>query len=77
MQFIVTEIGDRAVMCYPQGDTRYFGNREAATRWAEAISLRNNGVFQVVEIGQLDRRFQWWRGIVGDDLKIQCIRGRF
>lgn len=45
--YVIVEIYNHAVICYPAGDIMLFRNRDTAGAYAEAVSSRNTGVFMV------------------------------
>lgn len=45
--WVIVEIYNGAILCYPAGDIMLWRNREAAGLYAEAVSARNEGVYSV------------------------------
>lgn len=45
--WVIVEIYEHAVLTYPEGDMMLWHNKDTAVAYAEAVSARNPGVFQV------------------------------
>ena len=74
-QYLVTELNNRVVLCYPEGDKEVYTNVDAAQARANYISSINPGVFQVQALDKIDRRYRWLRAITDKDDKITHYKG--
>lgn len=73
--YLVTELNNRVVLCYPEGDKELYCNYETAQQRATFISANNSGVFQIQRTDQIDRRFRWMRAITNTAGKITHYTG--
>lgn len=73
--YLIVELGNRVVLCHPEGDKELFANHDAAMDRATYISSINPGVFQVRRSDMVDKRFRWLRAITDKKGKILHYKG--
>lgn len=72
--YCVYELGNDALVAYPEGDLRLWASKDVATNYALALSANNPGVFSVMPTPEWASRCYRYITATNNPLSLRSLR---